>query len=49
MPAVCLCCKPDKFSPYPPNLVLLEAGTIETHLRMLMGEGSITGKIKTGT
>jgi len=48
MPAVGLCCKPDKFSPYPPNLCL-DAGAIEAHLRMLMGEGSITGKIKTGT
>ena len=49
MPAVGLCCKPDKRSTYPPNLVLLEAGAIESHLRMLMGEGSITGKIKIGT
>jgi hypothetical protein len=49
--AVGLCCKPDTctFSPHPPNLVLLEAGAIETHLRMLMGEGNVTGKGKTDT
>jgi len=44
MPAVGLCCKPDKFSPYRPNLVLLEAGAIGSHLRMLMGEGIATVK-----